>query len=125
MKREDIAKMQKRSWRPFIYADTGKWYTGWDQGNYWERHRTVEESKYPHEVRTLKLTPVDTITGRSSANMIFKDPDGQSYLMTLKGGFELVKQLIAGTIKSEEVYLIADFVQVKKGANIFIEVVED
>ncbi|QDP60472.1 MAG: hypothetical protein GOVbin1096_100 [Prokaryotic dsDNA virus sp.] len=127
MKRENLKTLVKRSWQPWIVESTGKWYTGYDQTNYYERQtgEKVKTSKYPHEVRQLKLTPRYTITGRSSANMIFEDEQGFEYIMTLKGGFDLVKQLISKTIECDGEYLICEFVQVKKGANIFIEALED
>lgn len=117
------ASINKRSWAPFIdTANNGKWYTGYDR---YLSDNIIPDINNPHEVRTLTLTPISTTRGRSSANMIFADKDGYKYIMGLDGGFQLIKKLLRGEIKSDGEYLICDFIQVKRGANLLIEAVED
>lgn len=113
-------KLQKRSWSPFYNKD-GKWFTGYYGG--YPRDSGAEDRL--HEVRTLKLTPDRTYPGRSASNMIFRDEEGSFYSMTLKGGMDLVKRLISKDIEYDGIYLITEFMQVKKGANLFIEVYEE
>lgn len=121
MKRTGI---NKRTWAPFIDTkNNGKWYTGYD--GYYGSKGIIADMNSPHEVRTLTLTPVNTTRGRSSANMIFADKDGYQYIMGLDGGFQLIKRLLKGDIKSDGEYLVCEFVQVKRGANLLIEAVED
>lgn len=123
-------KLQKRSWGPYVSEKDGqfnpsnKWHTGYDSKCH-GAPRFEQLKGEAHEVRTLKIKPQSVYTGRSSANMIFVDTEGHEYEMTLSGGFELVKKLIAKTIESEGEFLIADFTQVKKGSNLFIQVYEE
>ena len=115
-----LASLSKRSWKPCVHKDTGKWFTGYSEYCYGD-YTTKDQ---PHEVRTLTLTPKTISRGRSAANMIFEDKDGYAYLMSLGGGFELVKRLIKEDVDKDGEFLIADFVQTKKGSNIFIEAVD-
>lgn len=117
-----VTSIQKRSWKPHMDPDTGKWYTGYEYGEY-NKPKPIQINQ-AHEVRTLTITPVHTTRGRSAANMIFEDKTGYKYIMGLSGGFELIKRLIRDDIKRDGEYLIADFVQTKRGSNIFIEAVE-
>lgn len=118
------ASLRKRSWKPFLCKDhKNKWYTGWD-GGYALKRAGAKEYDEPHEIRTLKITPVDTTRGRSSANMVFEDEDGFRYLMGLDGGFQLVRKFLKNEITKDGEYLIGHFVQVKRGSNLLIESVD-
>jgi len=112
--------LQKRSWMPLFTKD-GKGYIRYDSSYYSKQNKDDQL----HEVRTMKLTPDHTYSGRSASNMVFKDEDGTYFTMTLNGGMDLVKKLIAKEIECDGIYLVADFMQVKKGSNLFIAVYEE
>lgn len=119
------ASLNKRSWKPFLMKDSGKWYTGHD--NVWSMFNVnnplVIESEDAHEIRTLKLTLTHAIRGRNLANMYFEDEEGFSYSMSLDGGLKLIKKMLKDEISRDGEYLIADFVQVKRGVSLLIEAV--
>ena len=118
-----LDSLRKRSWNPYVYKSDGKWYTGY--AGAWYMHDKISNEPAEHKVRSLTLTPSRTTRGRSAANMVFKDQSGFEYIMSLDGGFKLIKKMLKGEIKVDGEYLTVDFVQVKKGSNIFIEAVED
>lgn len=119
---ENILKqLKKRGWKPSITSE-GKLYTGWDGVRNYDEMLSDE----PHKIWELELRPVSFSRGRSAADVIFEDREGTRYDMKLSSAMILIIALFEGEkVSIVDGYGLVKVVQVKKGANVAIEVVFD
>lgn len=124
-----MKKLSKRSYP--AYADLrGKWFTGWDG----DTEGCIELPN--HEYRQLRLQFVKTKKGRSSAIAVFRDAEDTEFNLSFNT-LELILVLlhhkrvelhqkydISETRDRNGTWVEGTFMQVKRGANYFIEPVE-
>lgn len=127
-------KLNKRKFKGYEYYANNKWFTGYsgdiicrEDAQKWVCGGYEVCKEIPHEVRELSLWLAGNSRGRSSAVMIWKDSAGFSYNMSLSSGCDLIQKIMTGRCKLDiETGLVtAKFIQVKQGANYFIEEVND
>ena len=124
--------LNKRKYPSVIYQSTGKWFTGY-MGDYVTQVSTQEwkNNRYPlctesndHVTNKLSLKYRSYSRGRSAANIIMEDLDGDTYLMSMSSFHDMMC-----AFNNSEVYLendhwfVGDFMQVKQGQNYFIALV--
>lgn len=130
-----MSNLSKRKWDGLETVNEGKWFTGYD-GDVFIPIEGVETShcsrfklcnRVDHSIKTLKVKPVCTSRGRSSAIMVWEDSEGFQYNMSLSGGFTLIQLIVSSGVKIDiaDGYITTTFVQTKQGANYFIEVYAD
>lgn len=114
--------LSKRKWKPVFRLHSGKLYTGYQ--NPWNSSKIYKEVDEKHKSYIMRLKVVDVTRGRSAADFIFEDEDGDQYDMKLGSTLKLLQGLTSGEIKPEsDGFLTLEIVQVKKGSNYAIEIV--
>ena len=124
-----MERLRRRKWKPAVVAETGKWFTGYqntvDETFLDQETPRVISVEAKHKMQYLHLTPCGMSRGRSAGNFEFKDKDDFTYTMSMSGTYALLAALSAGIVEaSDEVYSgwRLPCVQAKQGANYFIEV---
>ncbi len=122
----------KRKYLSVDEVEFGKWFTGYDGDIVsdhkpkckWQGKHCTTSNK--HTTRILKIKPTSINRGRSTPSVTFEDSEGFGYLLSMESVYNLLQKLSQeGVVATQEGYFVAEFCQVKQGANYFIDIVEE